>query len=256
MNAVFDFISEYLYVYLWTILTAGINVVAPMSASTVVNPVTAFFTDPQRAIGIGAFTFFCTGLHRVYLFRRELLSDEANVALIKKWLPYSIVGALTGGFLITNLNEKLLAVIIILMSSYFIIKTIFYLMTEKKEVRRESSLTQALIFIVSGFMQGSGMQGGDLRNNYLRTFVSEVSVRAVGSAFGLVNFFIAGSVILLRNHLTVRDIIFIVTLIPFLMVAQIYGVKFLVKLKDRSAKIIAITLSILGVILLTYKYLL
>jgi len=256
MHTMFDFISEYLYVYLWTILTAGINVVAPMSASTVVNPVTAFFTDPQRAIGIGAFTFFFTGLHRVYLFRKEILSDTANVALIKKWLPYSIIGALTGGFLITNLNEKLLAIVIILMSSYFIMKTILYLVSEKKEVRKESSLTRPLIFIVSGFLQGSGMQGGDIRNNYLRTFVSEVAVRAVGSAFGLVNFFIAGSVILLRNHLTTRDVIFIVTLIPFLMIAQIYGVKFLVKLKDRNAKIIAVTLSILGVILLTYKYLL
>jgi uncharacterized membrane protein YfcA len=256
MDGILDFISEYFYVYLWQILTAGINIIAPISASTVVNPVTAFFTDPQRAIGIGAFAFFCTGLHRVYLFRRELVSDETNVALIKKWLPYSIAGALTGGFLITNLNEKVLAVIIILMSSYFIVKTVYYLITEKKEVRKESSLTRALIFVVSGFMQGSGMQGGDLRNNYLRTFVSEVSVRAVGSAFGLVNFFIAGSVILLQNHLTIRDIIFIITLVPFLMIAQIYGVKFLVKLKDRNAKIIAITLSVLGVVLLTHKYLL
>ena len=180
MHTMFDFISEYLYVYLWQILTAVINIIAPISASTVVNPVTAFFTDPQRAIGIGAFTFFFTGLHRVYLFRRELLSDTTNVALIKKWLPYSIAGALTGGFLITNLNAKLLAIVIILMSSYFIMKTILYLVTEKKEARNESSLTRPLIFIVSGFLQGSGMQGGDIRNNYLRTFVSEVAVRAVG----------------------------------------------------------------------------
>lgn len=256
MDSIGTFIAEYLYVYVWVILTTSINIVAPISASTVVNPVTAFFTDPQRAIGIGAFTFFLTGLHRVYLFRREILSDAVNVALIKKWLPFSVAGALTGGLVITSINEKFLAIIIILMSSYFIVKTIRHIIRERKDEGSMSAFSQLFIFTISGFLQGSGMQGADIRNNYLRTFVSEVSVRAVGSAFGLVNFFVAGMVILFRNHLLKSDIIFILTLVPFLIVAQVYGVQFLHKLQDRNAKILAVSLSFFGVILLIYKYLL
>lgn len=256
MDSVSHFISEYIFVYAWMVFTAIVNIVAPLSASTVVNPVTAFFTDPQRAIGIGAFTFFITGLQRVYLFRREILSDSANVALIKKWLPYSMVGAFTGGLTITYINERFLVIVIICVSSYFIAKTIYHILSERKPIKEKHPLSRLLIFIISGFLQGSGMQGADIRNNYLRTFVSEVSVRAVGSAFGLVNFFIAGSIILLRNHLTKGDIIFIFTLVPFLMLAQMYGVVLLRKLQDKHAKIIAVMLSFLGILLLTYKYLL
>lgn len=256
MINVLHFISEYIYVYVWVIFTTCINIIAPISASTVVNPVTAFFTDPQRAIGIGAFTFFLTGLHRVYIFRKEIVSDPENITLIRKWLPYSIIGALVGGLAITSISERFLAFIIIIVSSYFITKTIHYLITGHKSERRMGTMSQFIIFTLSGFLQGSGMQGADIRNNYLRTFVSEVSVRAVGSVFGLTNFFIAGSMVLLRNHLLRSDIIFILTLIPFLVVAQACGVRFLFKLNDRNAKILAISLSLLGVILLTYKYLL
>lgn len=256
MESVTHFISEYIYVYAWMIFTTIVNIVAPLSASTVVNPVTAFFTNPQRAIGIGAFTFFVTGLQRVYLFRREILSDSTNTALIKKWLPYSIIGAFMGGLTITYINERFLGIIIIVLSSYFIAKTIYHILSERKVIKEKHPLSQLLIFMISGFLQGSGMQGADIRNNYLRTFVSEVSVRAVGSAFGLVNFFIAGGVILLRNHLTKDDVIFIFALVPFLMLAQIYGALFLRRLQDRQAKILAVILSFLGVLLLVYKYLL
>ena len=100
------------------------------------------------------------------------------------------------------------------------------------------------------------MPGADIRNNYLRTILSEVSVRATGSVLGLINFFIGGTVIFLHNRLTNKDVIFILTLIPFLIIAQIYGKKFLDRIKDSHAKIIAVSLSSLGVILLTYKYLL
>jgi len=60
-------------VYLWLIVTTFVNIIAPLAGSTIVNPVTAYFTDPQRAIGIGALIFCGTGLHRVYLFKKEII---------------------------------------------------------------------------------------------------------------------------------------------------------------------------------------
>lgn len=92
----YHFFLQYVYVYIWLIFTTFLNILAPLAGSTVVNPVTAYFTDPQRAIGIGAFIFCCTGLHRVYLFRKEILSDEKNSAIIKTLLPYSMLGAVGG----------------------------------------------------------------------------------------------------------------------------------------------------------------
>lgn len=253
-----SFISEYFFVYVWFIVTTFINVVAPMAGSVVVNPVTAYFTDPQRAIGIGALIFCCTGFHRVYLFRKEIFEEKRNIKMIQLLLPYSIVGAILGGTLIVFLNTRVLALLIVVVSIYFIIKTIFQLY-EKNEHNKNKNIAHLGVLsvgILTGFLQGAGMPGGDLRNNYLRTILSEVSVRAVGTVVGIVNFFIAGSIILVHNHLSSKDLLFIVTIVPLLIPVQIYGKLFLDKMPDRNAKLLAISFSIIGIALLSYKYLL
>ncbi len=253
MYLLIKFITDYLYIYLWLLFTTFVNVIAPLPGSVIVNPVTAFFTDPQRAIGIGAYIFVCTGLHRTFLFRKEILKEERNIRIIKIMLPYSMLGALLGGTLILYLNIKALVVLIIFTSLYFIIETIrrFNTTTKKNDIEIKGNI---LVSVLSGFLQGAGMPGSDIRNNYLRTVISEVSVRAVGSVIGVVNFFVAGTVILFHNQLTQTDLIFIATIVPLLIPVQIYGKRYLDRLGDKHAKILGISLSLLGILLLTYKY--
>ena len=149
-----------------------------------------------------------------------------------------------------------LVVVIVVVSVYFIHKTLLQIY-HKKDLKRETShLSKVSVSILSGFLQGSGMPGSDIRNNYLRTILSEVSVRATGSVIGIVNFFIAGVIIFLHNKLTHKDIIFIISIVPLLLPVQIFGKKFLDKMSDKHAKITAIIFSLFGVILLSYKYLL
>lgn len=255
MSSIFSFIQDYIYVYLWLILTTFINIVAPLAGSVTVNPVTAYFTDPQRAIGIGAFIFACSGLHRVYLFRTEIFNDEKNIRIIKVLLPYSILGALAGAFVLVSLNTKVLVILIVLASFYFIYKTILQLYRPRTIEHEGTHLGKAGVSIISGFLQGSGMPGSEIRNNYLRTILSEKSVRAVGSVEGVPVLFISGITVLLHNHLIQNDLIFVVSIVPILLVAQSYGKMFLDKIPDTHAKIIAIAFSLLGVGLLTYKYL-
>jgi len=248
------FAHEYFFVYLWFIITTFVNVIAPLAGAVVVNPVTAFFTDPQRAIGISAFIFVFTGIHRVYLFRKEILMNPKNKDVIKMFLPFSIIGAIMGGFLISYLNIQVLAFIIVIVSLYFIYKTVVQIVGHKKEHKEPSRFGHVSVSMLSGFLQGSGMPGSDIRNNYLRTILSEVSVRAVGSVMGIANFFIAGIIIFLHNRLTHRDLIFIITIVPMLIPVQIYGKMYLDSLKDVHAKLLAISFSILGIVLLSIKY--
>lgn len=256
MINVLSFVEEYIYVYLWLIVTTFINIVAPMAGSTIVNPVTAYFTDPQRAIGIGASIFFCTGIHRIYLFRKEIFEIKENRDTIKTILPYTIIGAILGGSFISYLNTKVLVIIIVTVSTYYIYKTLLQIFVQKNNKGKSSHLSKVFVSTLSGFLQGAGMPGSNIRDNYLRTFLSEVSVRAVTTVIGVVNFFIAGTIIFLHNHLTYKDLIFIVSVVPLLVPAQMYGKLFLDKMDDRNAKSLAIILSLLGVVLLTYKYLL
>ena len=251
-----EFLAEYIFVYLWLILTTFVNIVVQTSGSMIVNPVIAYFTDPQRAIGISAFIFFLTGTHRVYLFRKEAFSDEKNLRIVKMLLPFSIAGAILGGALISYISAKLLAAIIVVASLYFIYKTLRHISTKAPINENVSRTKLGIVALFSGFLQAGGLPGSDIRNNYLRTVISEVSVRAIGSTLGLVVFFISGSIIMLHNRLNTRDIILVVTIVPFLLLAQVYGKKFLHRLPDKSAKLLSVTLSLVGIVLLTYKYLL
>ncbi len=115
-----------------------------------------------------------------------------------------------------------------------------------------TSLT--LVALFSGFLQGSGMPGSDIRNNYLRRHSKETSIRGVGSVIGVINFIIGGSILALHSHLLSNDVVFILTLFPILMIVQYYGKKVLERIKDSHAKIFAILLSLFGVILLFIKY--
>lgn len=255
MNSVSDFIQDYIWVYVWLILTTFVNVVAPMAASVTVSPVTAYFTDPQRAIGIGGFIFFCTGLHRVYLFRKEIFEDKKNLKIIKVILPYSLAGAVLGGLVVSSLSAPLLALIVVIVSLYFIAKTILQMYRPNEGPQEGTHLGKMTVSALAGFLQGSGMPGSDIRNNYLRTILPEKSVRGVGSAVSIFSFLTSGLIILFHNHLTRSDLIFVATVVPLLILAQIYGKMFLDKIPDSHAKIIAIAFSLLGVGLLTYKYL-
>ena len=256
MNPALDFIQNYFIVYLWLVITTFVNIVAPLAGSTIVNPVTAYFTDPQRAIGIGGLVFFCTGMHRVYLFRKEIFSEKKNLKMIQVMLPFSILGSVIGGFIVASLSAKLLALLVVIASLYFIIKTLAQMKGREVVEQKETHVGKISVSFFAGFLQGSGMPGSDIRNNYLRTLLSEKSVRAVGSAVSMFGFLATGLVILFYNHLTRADLIFIATVVPILIPAQIYGKKFLDKIPDTHAKIIAIAFSLLGVGLLTYKYLL
>jgi uncharacterized membrane protein YfcA len=251
----FNFLSEYIWVYVWLFFTTFINIIAPLPGSVVVNPVTAFFTDPQRAIGIGAFSFFLSGLHRAYLFRKETFQDKGNLKILKKFLPYTIVGAVGGGFLITYLNVKVLAGMIVIVALYYIQKTLRQIFTDQEIKKNAGKHSYIGIAAFSGFLQGAGMPGSDIRNNYLRSILSEVSTRGVTSFIGLVNFFIAGSIIFFHNQLALQDIIFIVTAAPFLVLLQMYGKTHLERMSDKKAKLLSIAMSLIGIVLLSYKYL-
>ena len=148
-------------------------------------------------------------------------------------------------------------VILVAVSSIFlIVKTIKSLFTTKKTISKDSIKNDVLVAIITGFFQGSGMPGVDMRNNYLRTVISEVSVRAVSSVVCISNFFVVFVVIFFHKKMLVTDLYFVISIIPMLIIAQIYGKKILIKLADRTAKLISVSMSMVGVLLLIYKYLL
>lgn len=242
---------NYALLYIWLSFTTFLNMFFTISGSGVINPISAVLTDPYRAIGIGYLVFLIGNIQRVYLFRKNIFGEEKNIHYLKIMIPASVVGAVLGGLLLTSLNIKLMLILIIFSSVYFIFKTIKSLAvvggTSKSEKVNLASVPVALF---TGFLQGSSLPGVDIRNNFLRSHISEVSVRSVSSTIGLFNFIVVSLVMVFSQKLLKTDLIFILAYIPAIFLVQYVGKYFLVKLKDRTAKLIALTMSIFSLIIL------
>lgn len=242
---------NYVLLYIWLSFTTFLNMFFTVSGSGVVNPILAVLTDPYRAIGIGYLAFLIGNIQRVYLFRKNIFGEEKNVHYLKIMIPVSIVGAIFGGLLLSNLNIKLMFVLIIFSSVYFIFKTLKSLVKENPTSKSEKiNLTAIPVALFTGFLQGSSLPGVDIRNNFLRSHISEVSVRSVSSTIGLFNFIVVSSVMIFSQRLLKTDLIFILAYIPAIFLTQYVGKYFLVKLKDRTAKLIALTMSIFSLLIL------
>ena len=237
--------ENYILLYLWMSFTTFLNMFFTVSGAGIINPVTAVLTDPYRAIGIGYTVFLIGSLQRVYLFRKNIFGENKNLHYLKLMIPPSIVGAIAGGFLLSQLNIKLMTGLIIFSSAYFIFKTIKSLF----------HITAVPVALYTGFLQGASLSGVDIRNNFLRSHISEVSVRAVSSTIGLFNFLIVSAVLLFSKKLLQSDLVLILALIPVLLLVQIFGKHILIKLKDRDAKIIALTMSVVSLLILVSSFL-
>ncbi len=170
-------------------------------------------------------------------------------------IPSSIIGAILGGILLSELNLKLMTGLIVISSAYFIYKTIKSLShINEIEVSEKLNLAAVPVAVFTGFLQGASLSGVDIRNNFLRSHISEVSVRAVSSTIGLFNFLIVSLVLFFNNKLLKTDIIFILSLIPILFIVQIIGKHILVKLPDNNAKKIALTMSIMSLFVLLFSF--
>lgn len=249
-------LDNYILLYVWQTFTTFLNMFFTVSGSGIVNPISTVLTDPYRAIGIGYTIFLFGSIHRVYLFRKNIFEEKKNIVYLKIMIPASILGAVLGGVLLSRLNLKLITGLIIVSSIYFIYKTIQSLNNNANEkVLEKVSLGAVPVAVFSGFLQGASLPGVDIRNNFLRSYISEVSVRAVSSTIGLFNFLVVSLVLLFSNKLLKTDLIFIATFIPMLLLAQTVGRHILVKLQDKTAKIIALTMSVVSLFILIFSFL-
>lgn len=249
-------VIQYMLVYLWLSFTTFVNIIAPLPGSIVINPVIAYITDPQRAIGIGALIFFGTGMHRVYLFRSELSKSE-NKKIVRTMAPISILGALLSGFIIVRLQPETLVGAIVIASFFFVIQTSVALVRRKTrplEIRPRTTIVGVCIAFVTGFLQAAGLPGSHLRGDYLRSRIPELSVRAVSSTIGMVNFCVTGLIVASHGRLTIGDLILILLAVLGILPFQAYGKKFLHQIPDVYAKCIGILMSLLGSGLLIHKY--
>lgn len=233
-----------LWIYGALALSSLINILVPISGSSTVTPFLALLTDPHRAIGIASFYFVLSGIVRILLFRKHIQWHD-----IRTMLGPSAIAAFFGALALVAVPSKLLLLLVLAITVYFFAKKINII-----PERRMSHLTNYLVGLFSGFLQGTGLAGSDLRNSYLYAEgLTIAQVHGTTALIGSVNFLIATIVRLYTKQLTVPDLTPLIYISPFIVIGILAGRHLLFKLPKRITNGIVVGVMLTIILFLALK---
>ena len=216
-------------IYITLTFSTFLNTIVPVSGAAIVTPILAIFTDPHRAIGLASFFFLLSGIVRIFFFRKNIQWPE-----IKILLPVSLMAAFVGSFSLFVIPSDLLLAIVLAFAVYFFLKRIKIIPSTNKATIA-SKYTTSLIGLFSGFLQGAGLGGSDLRNSYL--FGKNLNIAQVHGTTALIgssNFLLATIVRLFTDQLTVPDLVPLLYILPFIVIGTLLGRKLLYKFSEKT----------------------
>lgn len=226
----------FLVLFLFTV----INIVIPISGSATVIPVLALLMDPHLAIGLASFYFILSNLPRIYLFRKHIDKKE-----LKQLLPVSIVFAAIGALSLFKIPTLFLLIIVFFFSFYFLLKKVNFVKPKK-----QNKLSFYSVAGLSGFLQGTGLAGSDIRNSYLYGQKLKIEeVHATTAIIGTSNFLIATIIRLLTDQVSIPNLTPILILFPFLVITTLVGRSILYKIDKKTMNII-IVITIVSILVL------
>lgn len=226
-------------------LSTLVNIIVPITGSATVTPLLAMLVEPHRALGMATFIFFLSAPPRVFFFWQNIQWHEVR-ALI---LP-SAVAAFIGAFALVVIPAQWLLILILLFSIYFLLKKLRLIPKSEKS----GHLANYVVGLLSGFLQGTGLSGSDLRNQYLYAQDLKISeVHGTTALIGGTNFLIATFVRLYTEQLSLPDIPLLLYLFPVIFFATWLGKKVLFKIPPKISNSIVIGVMVTVVLLLAYK---
>jgi len=240
-------IIENFWIYIALAITSLINILIPISGSAIITPFLAILTDPHTAIALASFFFFLGSIVRAFIFRREI-----KWKYVRSLLPLSFIGAIIGALALVKINTQILLIIILIFTAYFFYKKFQTL--RKNEEKPTNKLTIHSIGLLSGFLQGTGLTGSDLRNSYLFSErLNLPQVHGTTALIGATNFFIATIMRLLTYQITIPNLIPLLYVFPFIIVGTWTGKKLLYKINKKYADVLIIIIMILILFFLALK---
>lgn len=234
-------------------LLAVLNAVVPLPGFNFFVPLFGTFMTIEQAITFITVYFLISSSILTYVFRDYLRSD-----LVYKLLPASIVGAILGSFLSSSLNELALTFIV-----FFFVLFYFHKRLRSGPSKDKSHATKgkaakgkntSIIGLISGFLQGGGFGGGDVRNSYLYAHnLSLQEVRATTAAVGVGIFIVSLAVRFAQGSLIISHGWLYIFLVPIAIASSYLGRHITHKLSNKAQYQIIIGLMTISLLLLLNK---
>lgn len=238
----------YIAVLVLMAVLAVLNAIVPLPGFNFFVPLFSTVMSTNEAITFITVYFLINSSIIVFVFKEYLQKN-----LVLTLIPSSFLGALAGGLLSSSLDELALTFVVLLFVSYFSYKKVRNI--HKQNRPRKSSQKGTLgIGMISGFLQGGGFGGGDIRNSYLyANGLSLQQVRATTAAVGVSIFLVSLSARAMNGSFNLGHMWLYVFLIPIAIVAAYVGKHLTTRLGKNVQNTIVLVLMGLSVILLVYK---
>jgi len=250
MNEIINIIvANKFWVYPLLVLSSFINIIVPISGSATVTPLISNLYGAKEAIAIASILFVINGLVRIFIFRKHIVISD-----IKKILPLSLIGALTGAFVLAGLSNTVITVLLIIFLASFFIKKLRRIRS-KRPPAPPKKYTEQFVGFLSGLLQGGGLTGGvDLRNGYL--FSKDLSLAEVNGTTAVVgtsNFALATLIRLATHQIIFIDLVKIIWVLPFMFLGIALGRKVSLKIPIKSQNYLALAVIVVAIMLLIFS---
>jgi hypothetical protein len=227
------FEMEILRVLIYVIYSFLAPIVTSGGGFLVSNALTFTGVSLIVATGMTSSYFLINGLIVVGIFWKEIAWKE-----VRQILPLAALGAVFGALFLTQLNPAILLSFML----YFALDFLYKGTIKKDTGTKESKLSTWSMSLLSGFLAGTALPGGGLRNSYLLSKGYTLSqVHGTTSFIGVIVWAIKIAVLLETSILVYGNFKAIFIAIPFLFIANILIRKGLLNLPKNVSKKISIS---------------
>jgi uncharacterized protein len=237
---------QFLLIFLILFALTVVNAVVPLPGSSVVTPFLTAFMPPKNAIAFATIYFLMSSIILIILYRKYLRKD-----MIVSLLPASLIGATAGAFLYIYINEIVALCIVLVFVTYFTYKKVTQIQNKSAS---KTHMPKVAVGAISGFFQGGGFAGGDIRNGYLYAKgLSLQEVRATTAAVGSANFLLATIIRGVNGQLNFSALWLLIPLIPILILGTILGRYLTFKLSIKWQNVFILGVLFLSIAILLFE---
>lgn len=184
------------------------------------------------ATGMTSSYFLVNGIIVVGTFWKDILWSE-----VKLILPLAAIGSLLGALFLSRLNPAILLAFML----YFSLKFLLDRLVRKNPAKEETGLSVWIMALLSGFLAGTALPGGGLRNSYLLSRgYSLPQMHGTTNFIGVIVWAIKITTLFEMSILTFRDFNAVWIAVPFLFISNFLLRKGLLKLPKKASNMISV----------------
>lgn len=189
------------------------------------------------AAGMTSSYFLVNGLVVVGTFWKEIIWKEVG-----QILPLAALGSIFGAIFLTHLNPSLLLACML----YFALSFLYKGIVRKETKKEESKLSVWSMSLLSGFLAGTALPGGGLRNSYLLSKGYTLQqMHGTTNLIGVVCWALKIIILFETSVLAYENFKAVLFTIPFLIISNILLRRGLLKLpKSVSAKVSIVAMAL------------